>query len=104
MANTLPITPSSSRIVIRPDPAPPREHVTEGGIVVQRRNAEVATGQVVAISPEPGGVYSMKDRVLYAPYMGFTLKYKGEVYVLLQEHEVLGLLDKGVKAADVEIA
>ena len=86
--------------IVLPDTA--KEKPTEGRVVAVGAGKIDDEGKRVAMSVKSG------DRVLFGSFAGTTVKEGGKEYLLLDEHELLGVIDDapfaGAKAEKAEKA
>jgi chaperonin GroES len=94
------LIPLDDRVVIKQSEA---EEKTAGGIILPDTAKEKPhIGKVIAIGPGKllkngkRGQMSVKknDEVIYAKYIGSEVKIDGEEYVILQESDILGIVEK----------
>ncbi len=94
------LRPLDDRIVIKQSDA---EEKTTGGIILPDTAKEKPQiGKVVAAGPgkllDNGKLSKMSvkknDKVIYAKYMGNEVEIDREKYVILQESDVLGIVEK----------
>jgi len=94
------LVPLDDRVVIKQSEA---EEKTAGGIILPDTAKEKPhIGKVIAIGPgkllKDGkrGQMSVKknDKVIYAKYIGSEVEIDGEQYVILQESDILGIVEK----------
>ena len=94
------LRPLDDRVVIKQSEA---EEKTAGGIILPDTAKEKPhIGKVIAIGPgkllKDGkrGQMSVKknDKVIYAKYIGSEVEIDGETYVILQESDILGIVEK----------
>jgi len=71
--------------IVLPDTA--KEKPTEGRVVAVGVGKTDDEGKRVPMTVKPG------DRVLFGSFAGTTVKEGGKEYLLLDEHELLGVLD-----------
>jgi chaperonin GroES len=94
------LIPLDDRVVIKQSEA---EEKTAGGIILPDTAKEKPhIGKVIAIGPGKllkngkRGQMSVKknDEVIYAKYIGSEVKIDEEEYVILQESDILGIVEK----------
>ena len=94
------LKPLDDRIVIKQSEA---EEKTIGGIILPDTAKEKPQlGTVVAMGPgkllDDGKRNKMsvkvKDEVIYAKYIGNDIEIDGEKYVILQESDILGIVER----------
>jgi len=94
------LRPLDDRVVIKQSEA---EEKTAGGIILPDTAKEkphigkvIATGQGKLLKDGKRGQMSVKkhDKVIYAKYIGSEVEIDGETYVILQESDILGIVEK----------
>ncbi len=94
------LKPLDDRVVIRQSEA---EEKTTGGIILPDTAKEKPQiGKVIATGPgkllDDGKRSKMsvkkKDDVIYAKYIGSDVEIEGEKYVILNESDILGIVEK----------
>jgi chaperonin GroES len=89
------LIPLDDRVVIKQSEA---EEKTAGGIILPDTAKEKPhIGKVIAIGPGKllkNGKRGQNDEVIYAKYIGSEVKIDGEEYVILQESDILGIVEK----------
>jgi len=94
------LIPLDDRVVIKQSEA---EKKTAGGIILPDTAKEKPhIGKVIAIGPgkilKNGKRSQMSvkkhDEVIYAKYIGSEVEIDGEEYVILQESDILGIVEK----------
>ena len=94
------LRPLDDRVIIKQSEA---EEKTSGGIILPDTAKEKPQiGKIVAIGPgklmDDGkrGKMSVKksDEVIYAKYIGNDIEIDGEKYVILNESDILGIVEK----------
>ena len=94
------LRPLDDRIVIQQSDA---EEKTTGGIILPDTAKEKPQiGKVIATGPgkllDDGKRAKMsvkeKDEVIYAKYIGSEVEIEGEKYVILQESDILGIVER----------
>jgi chaperonin GroES len=71
--------------IVLPDTA--KEKPTEGKVVAVGDGRVNDEGKRVALSVKPG------DRVLFGSFAGTAVKEAGKEYLILEEHDLLGVID-----------
>ena len=94
------LIPLDDRVVIKQSEA---EEKTAGGIILPDTAKEkphigkvIATGPGKLLKDGKRGQMSVKknDKVIYAKYIGSEVEIDGEKYVILQESDILGIVEK----------
>lgn len=94
------LRPLDDRVVIRQLEA---EEKTAGGIILPDTAKEKPQmGKIVAVGPgklaDDGKRTKMTvkkgDKVIYAKYIGNDVEIDGDKYVILSEHDILGIVEK----------
>jgi chaperonin GroES len=94
------LVPLDDRVVIKQSEA---EDKTAGGIILPDTAKEKPQiGKVIATGPgkllKNGNRKEMsvkaKDEVIYAKYIGSEIEIDGDKYVILQESDILGVVEK----------
>ena len=94
------LRPLDDRIVIQQSDA---EEKTTGGIILPDTAKEKPQiGKIIATGPgkllDDGKRAKMsvkeKDEVIYAKYIGSEVEIEGEKYVILQESDILGIVER----------
>lgn len=94
------LIPLDDRVVIKQSEA---EEKTAGGIILPDTAKEKPQmGKVIAVGPgktlKDGKRSRMSvnesDQVIYAKYIGSEVELDGEKYVILQESDILGIVEK----------
>jgi chaperonin GroES len=94
------LVPLDDRVVIKQSEA---EDKTAGGIILPDTAKEKPQiGKVIAIGPgkvlKNGNRKEMSvkvhDKVIYAKYIGSEIEIDGDKYVILQESDILGIVEK----------
>lgn len=94
------LVPLDDRVVIKQSEA---EDKTAGGIILPDTAKEKPQiGKVIAIGPgkllKNGNRKEMsvkvRDKVIYAKYIGSEIEIDGDKYVILQESDILGVVEK----------
>jgi chaperonin GroES len=94
------LVPLDDRVVIKQSEA---EDKTAGGIILPDTAKEKPQiGKVIAIGPgkllKNGNRKEMsvkiRDKVIYAKYIGSEIEIDGDKYVILQESDILGIVEK----------
>lgn len=85
----LSLLPMGPRIIIKQDAAPTE---TASGLILTGEEKPLE-GEVLAIGPDVKHI-AQYDRVLFAPYAGSKLNWKGVEYIVMREDDVL-CVDKG---------
>ncbi|MEK0326398.1 MAG: hypothetical protein QQN63_11910 [Nitrosopumilus sp.] len=95
----------NGKIVVLQDMVPTREVVSAAGIIEKLNIGPVtkaSSGVVVNVAHDVTE-FSLGDRLIFSPYCGFSMTYKGDSnYLLLSDHEIFGHYEGEV--GDVEIA
>lgn len=93
----LPLRPLFDKLIVKPDAT---EEVSTGGIHIPGDAQEkTSTGVVVAAGEGKKNLDGLRrpldmkvgDRVMYAKFVGSTIKLEGGEYLLLTEDEVVGI-------------
>src|ERR1700688_958285 len=74
-----------------PDSA--KEKPQEGEVVAVGKGKRLEDGKVVSLDVQVG------DRILFGKYSGNEIKLDGEEYLIMREHDVLGILAGAAKLA-----
>ncbi|MCX5639061.1 MAG: co-chaperone GroES [Planctomycetota bacterium] len=94
------LIPLDDRVVIKQSEA---EEKTAGGIILPDTAKEkphigkvIATGPGKLLKDGKRSQMSVKknDKVIYAKYIGSEVEIDGEQYVILQESDILGIVEK----------
>jgi len=94
------LIPLDDRVVIKQSDA---EEKTAGGIILPDTAKEKPQmGKVIAVGPgktlkdgkRSRMFVKVNDRVIYAKYIGSEVEIDGEKYVILQETDILGIVEK----------
>ena len=94
------VRPLHDRVIVK---RVAREETSKGGIIIPDTAKEKPQeGQVVAVGPGrrddngrivPLGVET-NDRILFAKYSGSDVEINGEEYLILQETDILGVIER----------
>src|SRR3981189_2726258 len=74
-----------------PDSA--KEKPQEGEVIAVGQGKRLENGKTVALDVKAG------DRILFGKYSGSEIRLDGQVYLIMREDEVLGVLDGSAKPA-----
>lgn len=91
------LKPLHDRVLIKPLPA---EEVTKSGLVIPDSAKEApAQGEVIALGNgkiKDGKTYEFTvkvgNKVMYSKYAGDEFKLDGEIYKVMREDEIIGIL------------
>ena len=98
MADT--VRPLHDRVIIK---RVDQEAKSKGGIIIPDTAKEKPQeGKVVAVGPgrrsDDGKIVALDvakgDRVLFGKYTGSDVEIGGEMHLILQEHDILGVIEK----------
>lgn len=105
MANTIEedLILQPGKVVVYQDVVESREKVSDAGVITELAigpSTKASSGLVVNTADDVD--FDIGDRVLFSPYSGFALSYKGDGnYLLLGENEIFGHYSGAV--GDVEL-
>lgn len=88
------IKPLGNRVVIKQLEA---EEKTNGGIILTSAAKEKPqTAEVVAVGPgtkDQGMELTVRDKVVFSPYAGTTIKYEGEEFTIISQDDILAIVE-----------
>ena len=84
-----PYEATANNVCIRPNKQP---EMTEGGIIIpQNIQQEYHSGVIMSVGPglpgEPSALWAGAE-VVFTPNVGFPFEHGGEVYYIMQEHDI----------------
>ncbi len=98
---TINVRPLHDRVIVK---GLEQESTSKGGIIIPDTAKEKSQeGRVVAVGPgrrnDDGKTFPLGvetgDRVLFAKYSGTDVEIDGEKHLILQEHDILGVIENG---------